>query len=74
MSETTITTSNKQPTSWFRRSKTNADKISQLEAEIEARREEINRLGYAPLMDKDTAAAPIDDDAAATLGRFDHEM
>jgi hypothetical protein len=26
------------------------------------------------LMDKDTAAAPIDDDAAATLGRFDHEM
>lgn len=60
MSDTKITSSNKQPTSWFRRSKTTADKISQLETEIEARREEINRIGYAPLMDDDDISAPAD--------------
>jgi len=66
MTEVKITNSNEQP-AWLRRINENkarnaAGKISQLEAEIEARRDEINRLSGSNIKMEDTIILNADDD------------
>ena len=66
MTEVKITNSNEQP-AWLRRINANkasiaADKISQLEVEIEARRDEINQLSGSNIKMEDTIIMNADDD------------
>ena len=66
MTEVKITNSNEQP-AWLRRINENkasiaADKISQLEVEIEARRDEINQLSGSNIKMEDTIIMNADDD------------